>query len=213
MDVQQEYNRLTALYRKMADDELEAVAAEAYDLTEIAREVLASEISSRGLRVTLNLTPPSSDDADLPPTDDGFVPDDRDLARVYLADTLSQLAKIKHILDESRIECFLGEDRLHEVGALRQDTELSVCVWKPEYERAYALLCATVPGYKEESEQQAPDAEVRCPKCKSDAVILEEVEGDRPSTSKYRWACDDCGHEWEDDGVAGAAPSPSPAEI
>ena len=60
-DIQKEHARLSQLYRDMHEEELERVAAEAYDLTEIAREALSFEISSRGLKIPFNLTPPSEE--------------------------------------------------------------------------------------------------------------------------------------------------------
>lgn len=53
LDRAEEWRRLKELYRQMTDEELEVVAADAYDLTEIARQVLQAEIASRNLKFEL----------------------------------------------------------------------------------------------------------------------------------------------------------------
>ena len=50
-------------------------------------------------------------------------------------------------------------------------------------------------------------AEVRCPRCRSTDVIFERFTGrledaDGKPVPKFKWHCDSCGKEWEDDGVA-----------
>lgn len=209
-DFQQEHNRLSQLYREMADDELENVAAEAYDLTDIAQECLRFEISSRGLKIPLNLTPASDDEPEpLPPSDDGFIPDDRDIAFIYVVHDMEELLKIKTFLDQARIECFLGEDKTRDPKALPHPFggDLDMFVWRHDFNRVVQVLTANVPGYGKREE--APNLEVRCPKCNSDGVIFEEREltsTDGKPQAKFRWVCDDCGHEWEDEGIAAEAP-------
>jgi len=48
---------------------------------------------------------------------------------------------------------------------------------------------------------------VRCPRCHSAEVVFEGgtstmVVATDDSSQKYKWTCDSCGHQWEDDGVA-----------
>lgn len=209
-DLQQEYNRLSQAYREMADEELESVAAEAYDLTDIARQALSFEISSRGLKISLALTPPPSEEdaAPLPPADDGFVPADEDLVVIERAENMQDLLNTKSLLDRAQIECFLGAEKVHTPGELTSSFAggLPMRVWRPAYAQAVELLSAQKPGYAERLNEKIPDSDIRCPKCNSDGVIFEESDvnpsSDSPSnSSKYYWRCDDCGHEWEDDGV------------
>jgi hypothetical protein len=206
IDTQQEFTRLSQLYRDMRDEELENVAAEACDLTDIACEALRFEISSRGLKIALNLTPPPEEDAELlPPTDDGFIPPADELATVERAGDLAELQKIKAILDQAQIECFLGEEKVHDPRDLTSgfDGGVMMRVWRPAYEKAYAVLRVNIPGYGGKVDGEIPDTEVRCPKCHSDGVIFEELEGDlkSPRNSNFHWRCDDCGYAWEDDGI------------
>jgi len=213
-DHQQEHNRLSNLYREMADDELENVAAEAYDLTDIAKECLRFEISSRGLKIQLNLTAPPSDDEPepLPPSDDGFVPDDEDLAPIHTAHGMDGLLKVRSLLALGGFECFLGDAKLRDPAALRETFEngVEMYVWKEQTQRALSYLAYNMPS-EGSDEPDLPPAEIRCPKCKSDGVVFEERDvestgGKLVRASKFRWVCDDCGHEWEDEGIVAEAP-------
>jgi hypothetical protein len=51
IDPEQERRRLAAFYAGQLDGELEKVAGEAYELSDLAREVLESELERRGLSV------------------------------------------------------------------------------------------------------------------------------------------------------------------
>src|SRR6266436_520525 len=53
IDPEQERQRLVAFYSGQMDGELEKVAREAYELTDLAREALRAEIARRGLSVAL----------------------------------------------------------------------------------------------------------------------------------------------------------------
>ena len=206
-DYQQEQNRLAQLYRNMHEGELENVAAEAYNLTDVAREALSFEISSRGLKIPLNLELPVDEDAEpLPPTDDGFVPDDDDIVSVYVAHEMDELMRVKDILDRERVECFLGEEKTRNPKDLSASFhgDVRVRVWLAQQRHAIELLNAAIPDYGKR--EGSDELEVRCPACKSDGVIFEERDvestgGKLTNQSKFRWVCDDCGHEWEDDGV------------
>ena len=58
IDTAAEWRRLQELYRDMSEDQLEAVAKRGYELTDIAKQVLHSEILHRQLKVTVRLQPP-----------------------------------------------------------------------------------------------------------------------------------------------------------
>jgi hypothetical protein len=55
-DPAREWQRIQKVYAQMSD-ELQSVAAEAYDLTDIARQVLQAEIKSRGSDIQLSTEP------------------------------------------------------------------------------------------------------------------------------------------------------------
>ena len=228
-DSQRERALLYERYRGMTDEELENIAAAAYELTDVACESLRHEIASRRLAVSLNLdpaavskvvalpqpvahqnlpTPPDTEEAmnELPPEDDGFVPDDRDLAWIYTAYEFDELLQIKRYLNQARIECFFGDEKLRDVRKLPPifHGDMEIRVWVHQLQDAQAVLTACVPGFG--AQQEPPNLEMRCPRCHSDGVIFEERDLKTSSEkvtnqSKFRWRCDDCGHEWKDDGI------------
>jgi DNA-directed RNA polymerase subunit M/transcription elongation factor TFIIS len=56
---------------------------------------------------------------------------------------------------------------------------------------------------KGDAEEEIAPADIHCPKCRSDEVVLVSVDQaeDESVDSKYNWHCDGCGNEWQDDGV------------
>jgi len=67
LDPVEESRRLQERHKRLSDDELLAVADEGYDLTDIAKQFLQSEILGRGLQIQLRSAPPTTE-ADLRPT-------------------------------------------------------------------------------------------------------------------------------------------------
>ena len=57
LDPEQERQRLTELYSGMTPEELENVADDAASLTDVARETLRTELSRRGLAISVDLPP------------------------------------------------------------------------------------------------------------------------------------------------------------
>ena len=55
-------DQLRQTYAEMSEDELAAIAADAYDLTDAAKGVLRKEISRRGLNIELQTAPIQRDD-------------------------------------------------------------------------------------------------------------------------------------------------------
>lgn len=53
IDPEQERTRLVEFYSQQMDGELEKVAGQAYELTDLAREALRAEVTRRGLGVAL----------------------------------------------------------------------------------------------------------------------------------------------------------------
>src|SRR5260370_41325633 len=58
LDPGEEERRLREQYAQMNEDELQAVADYGYELTEIARSMLQSESSQRGLKIKMKDAPP-----------------------------------------------------------------------------------------------------------------------------------------------------------
>lgn len=208
-DVQQEQNRLSQAYREMGDEELEAIAAQAYDLTDVARECLSFEISSRGSKIPLSLEPPSEEELEvLPPRDDGFVSDNADLTPIATAVSAEELQRLQALLTRGGFEHFLGDENVRDLKDLRDDlaSGVEIKVWSAEAQKAMGYLAYNSRDEAAQNDSEDDVSMVLCPRCKSDGVIFEEravdeTNGKLQRSSKFRWRCDDCGHEWEDDGV------------
>ena len=104
IDPEHEWRQLKETYGQMTEDELSAVAEDAYDLTPIAREVLQAEIAARGLPIQLKAKPAvTAADIDID-----------DLACIYQLWDADEAKWVKGILDVASILSFLGpENVLH----------------------------------------------------------------------------------------------------
>ena len=102
MDPQQEKLRLEELYASDTDEQLENIAAQAHELTEVARETLHAELSKRGLYVgQLEGTAPEQDNAEF-----------RDLVTIRAFWNLLEAELAKGLLDSAGIESFLFDDNM-----------------------------------------------------------------------------------------------------
>jgi hypothetical protein len=97
IDPEQERRRLAALYSGQNDEDLEQVAAQGAELTEIAREALRAELTKRGLYVgQLEQPPHGSDELEF-----------RDLVTIRSFWNLVEAELAKGLLDAAGIESFL----------------------------------------------------------------------------------------------------------
>ena len=102
IDPQQEKLRLEELYGGQTDEELENVAAQAHELTEVAREALRAELAKRGLYVgQQDETGPEQDN-----------PEFRDLVTIRTFWNLMEADLAKGLLDAAGIETFLFDDNM-----------------------------------------------------------------------------------------------------
>jgi hypothetical protein len=102
IDSKKERQRLAALYAGMEQGELEEIAAQSKSLTEIARQVLRSEMSGRGMKALPETSKPRLVD---PKHSDPPV-----MIRRY--QNLPEAWLSKSILDSSGIESFLVDENL-----------------------------------------------------------------------------------------------------
>jgi len=216
----EEWSRLTELYTQMSQEELQALAEEAYELTDMARDALRGEISRRGLHNPLLDQPRTHENtAEIKRAGD-FAPSELDLVGAGQAFSLKDARWLKSVLDTAGIPAYFGSDNLEDVeklnAAFDQDREkafergfqVGIMCRVP---RAYQQLASQAIGKaRQETEVEAsPDDEAdflaSCPRCHSPEIVfegLETVEGADPDLdSKYNWSCDACGHEWKDDGI------------
>ena len=102
-DTEQERRRLAEVYSRQTDGELEAVAKQAYELTEIARQTLRAELLNRGL---------SAETLDQSKDPGSEQPEFRDLVMVRSFWGLSEAELAKGLLDAAGIESFLFDDNM-----------------------------------------------------------------------------------------------------
>lgn len=119
----------------------------------------------------------------------------------------SEAKQLKALLDANFIASCLGPENIVDVEDFKAsfDGGVELKVHALNHRRAMDALALFAP--KEEEEELDEDAEyaVVCPKCHSQEVTLRDTAPEAAATpveTKYDWTCDDCGHEWTDDGVA-----------
>lgn len=179
--VDRQFRQLKENYEHMTEDELCAVAENAYDLTEIAREALQAVITERGFTVPLKLDPPSHS------SHSSTDPPDEDLVVFGWAKSAEEAGRTMKILAAAGIPSYL-----------------SLEIRASDMQRAEAALERAIDDeIGEEPEEEKPYA-ILCPKCHSAKVVLEgrySVRSDHEFPGKFQWRCDACGHLWEDEGI------------
>jgi hypothetical protein len=200
-DPVREWNRLTELYRQKSDYELELIAAEAFDLTDTARQVLAAEISLRKLDIKINdqAPPPPEEDDPRGPVEN-FDASGYDLQDVFTAKNLEELVEDKHILEEAGIAHFIGPDYVQELEDFHGSFERPVKIYVRyvDLQRTLAYLRNLRPA-DEPTEEEATAPLPTCPACLSEEIVF--LSQDPKDDSKFRWRCDACGNRWTNDGV------------
>jgi predicted nucleic-acid-binding Zn-ribbon protein len=213
-----EFHHLSEHYRGMSDGELLDLARQPSELTEMAQQALASEIAHRHLKVEPEKPAPPQPQVWTPPeTPDADDPYDEDRRLVTLCTVWSQAdaEQVQELLGAAAIPFFMGQEKATSVDAVTSNFAEGVDVavmsiglsWAREIMQHYEPINDQTP--KEEKEEQDGELLVRCPKCRSTEVVFEELaapaEG-KPSPQilspqVFKWICDSCGHEWEDNGV------------
>ena len=202
-------DQLQKTYAGMSDDELEAVAFDAYDLTEEAQQILQQEISRRGLKTALKVTPPHPE----------LKNPELNLVVVDSVSSLEEARKIQALLHAADIQSYFGHDYTEDLDAFHGSFEygVDVRVSNSTEANAFALIqearkndpqlspndsADDDDGDEEETSASFTDGQyVHCSKCHSEQIVFEGLEGEAGSLAKYNWHCDACGHDWQDDGV------------
>jgi hypothetical protein len=192
----------------MTDGELISIARQSSKLTEIAQQVLASEVSQRRL-----LIPPEEEEPPPPPprpepSPDSPYAEDRELVQICSVWSVSDALKLQWLLDRAGIPFFMGPEKATGVDEVTSDFSKGVSVqimrigffWANEAMRDY------FPKDEPASEQvEIPDTAVCCPVCRSQDVIFKNLahgETSASSVQRFNWTCHNCGNTWQDDGIA-----------
>ena len=208
-DIQQQWRELEENYAHMADEELETLAAEGYELTDIARRALTRQIAARGLKFTVNLIPPPDDEPNDDEPQGDFDP--AELSLVHCTDVWSadEARIILEALHSVGLPAYLEPDLVEKVEDFRGNFEkgIELLVRDVDRQRAYSVLSQVKLPHTNEPNDMVSDALPCCPKCNSEEIVFLELD-DTPVSSggdeKFHWHCDACGHDWEDDGVSGS---------
>jgi hypothetical protein len=195
MDSLEEWRRLQELYSRMNEGELEVIANEACDLTDVARSLLKDEISRRGLAIQLR-TARSAHSQMVETRTEGFDPADLELETMGEWVSREDANKIKEFLTESGVPCYWGPDLVENPTDVRipfeEGVEMKVRTDDvPRVRGGIALL------FPKDAEADARDFSVLCPRCHSPEIVFQDLD----ATAKFYWSCDACGYQWNDDGV------------
>ena len=208
-----EWLRLSEHYRQMTDGELLKIARDREQLTEIAQQMLAMELSVRRLKiepepVRVELLPKRSvRSASNDTGSEDPYSKDRELVEILKVWSLRDALQVQRMLDLASIPFCMGDEKATAVEAVTSNfaTGVTVKIMRIGLPWARQALEHWDPKDVPESEKWHWDEEVdvRCPSCKSQEITFEELVPSADMTSqRYKWTCSHCGHRWEDDGVA-----------
>jgi DNA-directed RNA polymerase subunit M/transcription elongation factor TFIIS len=199
--------RLSEHYRQLTDDELIAIAQDTSELTEMAQQALATEISQRKLTIPMQLPPSPPPGTEDDETEDPYA-EDRQVVQIATVYSLSDALKLQALLDQSEIPFFMGEEKATRAEQVTSNFRNGVPVGVMKIGVPWAQ--AAMRHYEPADEPATPedqldeDLAVHCPKCHSEDVVFEQlVNNPSPGdgSTKYAWTCASCGNQWQDQGV------------
>jgi hypothetical protein len=223
IDPEQERRRLFEFYAGQMDGELEQVAAQAYELTDLAREQLRAELARRGLRAELAQAAPVPSPEPLPVPGDpppaapppvevdvsDREPELRDLVTIRKFRDLPEALLAKGSLESAGIEAFLVDDNMVRLDWFWSNLMggVKLCVNREDAEASSGILDQPIPDGFEVTgigEYQQP----HCPACQSLDVTFQELDQPVAYVSAYfhlpipwkrrAWRCRSCNAEWEE---------------
>lgn len=169
----QQFRQLKENYEHMTEGQLCALAEEAYDLTEIAREALQVVIMEKGVDIPLKMDPLA-----LPP-------EHEDLVIFGWPRGAEAAGRAMKTLAAAGIPSFLSLE-------VRAD----------DVERADAALYPVEEGDDQEGKKDYAVLCPKCHSAKIVLEGRDSKLADPSPTVKFQWSCDACGHRWVDDGIA-----------
>src|SRR5262249_40437864 len=159
-----------------SDDELLRLARDPSQLTEIAQQALALEMSQRHLKVE----PVKPVEPPLPPVfadaPDSLYTEERELVEFITVWCVEDALRIQHALDVAGIPFFMGDEKATGVDGVTSNfgDGVVVRVMSVGYWWARAAVGDYEPSYVPEPEKErikqeseVPEVRVCCPKCKS----------------------------------------------
>jgi hypothetical protein len=200
MDWGKERKRLAEWYAAMENGELQEIANRPESLTDVARQVLRSEMASRGMPALLEIRQPDAPKPSDPPV----------MIRRY--QLLPEALLSKSILDSAGIESFLADENLVRIDWFYSNLVggIKLLVRAQDAETARKILDQETPE-KFDVDGVGEYKQPRCPQCQSLDVAFDELNkriayggmllANLPITiTSDHWKCHSCGYEWDDDG-------------
>lgn len=213
LDPAGEWLRLSEHYRQLSDDELVGMARQTSELTDVAQQALAQEIANRRLKLPPEESAAPRSPASQPDSaEDGESPyaEDRDLVDIRTVWSFADALKLQRLLDTAGIPFYMGPEKATGVDAVTSNfaNGLNVQIMQVGVPWARQALQQYFPADEppEEKADESDDLAIHCPRCHSMEVVFEDLDrrtenADGKPSSKFKWSCDSCGHEWEDDGL------------
>jgi hypothetical protein len=230
IDPEQERRRLVAFYAGQMDGELEKVATQAYELTDLAREALRVELTRRGLSAKLvEIEPvvknvvaredlPGDPPPPIPPRTEAAFDGEGELRELVTIRTFRDLPEAllaKGSLESAGIKALLADDNVIRLDWFWSNLMggIKLQVDQEDAEAASRILDQPIPeGFDVAGvgEYQQP----RCPRCQSLDVSFQELDEPVAYVSAYfgvpipwkrcAWRCHSCKAEWEESDDQGA---------
>ena len=168
LDPAGEWLHLSERYRQMSDNELLTLARQNSELTDVAQQILASEVSRRRLKLQPE-EPPAPPNPE--PKLESSYDEDRELVEIRTVWSLSDALQLQTLLDQAGITFFMGPEKATGVDAVTSNFVNGVSVqimrvglpWTNQILKNYTP--ANEPGPK--PEEEPTELPVWCPKCHS----------------------------------------------
>jgi hypothetical protein len=227
IDPEKERRRLAEFYANQLDGELEKVAAEAYELTEMARQALQAELTRRSIRVAFverrpGPPPPEPTYGDPPPetppveATPGAEIEMRRMVTIRQFRDLPEALLAQGSLDSAGIDSALVDANIvrldwfwsNLVGGVKLQVD------PDEVDSANEILNQPIPEDFDATGTGSYE-QPHCPSCQSLEISFQELNKPVAYVSMYfglplplrrqAWRCQSCSAEWEDDGLPGPA--------
>src|SRR5215471_7518440 len=235
IDPEQERHRLAKFYAGQLDGELEKVAEEAYELSDLARQVLTDELGRRGLTVQMAEHPPQPVKK---PSEPGGPPEEasseealpqgeltasneaaRELVAIRQFRDLPAALLAKGSLESAGIDCVLTDDNVVRLDWFISNAigGIKLLVDSEDLAEAEEVLSQPIPERLDVSDVGDYE-QPQCPKCGSRDITFRELAPAAYLSLAFQvpipfrrraWRCHSCDVEWEEDGVPGPAETAS----
>lgn len=212
-----QWQQVSEHYRSLTDDELIGIARDREDLTEIAQQVLAAELQTRGLKIPAEEAKEVQAEPVLPnlePDPDDPYQEDRELVEIERVYSQRDAQQLESLLNEDGIPFYIGREKATRVEDVKSNFSEGVPVGVMRIGLPFATRARRDFRPQDDPERAKEQTEIDeaierplevfCPKCRSEQVLLDASRPDAAMTrtgTRYSWRCEACGKRWEDDGV------------